>query len=258
MYKALPASFFGKEEVEKGNLVILPSSAASHILSQSSKSPMLFKITNQQLNIHSHCGVLEFTAEEGYCLLPYWLMQHLGLSEGDSILIESTTLPEGTFVKIQPHETAFIDLPNPKAVLECSLRNYLCLTQGDSIVIEFAKKKYGIDIIETRPANAIMTIQVDLQVDFAPPKDYKEEPVLKKEPSITFGKEEEKNNNGPKIITGYTLEGKKVQITSRNGDDGEREYDPRQHRIHNGIKNTPAVVNPNYWDNMKGGRKLNQ
>ncbi|OMJ82342.1 hypothetical protein SteCoe_17004 [Stentor coeruleus] len=256
-YKAVPASFFGKEEVEKGNMIILPSSAARYILSQSSQNPMLFKITNQQLNISSNCGVLEFTAEEGYCLLPYWLMQHLGLSEGGDVLIESVTLPKGTFVKIQPHETAFIDLPNPKAVLENGLRNYLCLTKGDSIVIEFAKKRYGIDIIETRPANAIMTIQTDLQVDFAPPKDYKEEPVLKKEPSITFGKEEQKTRSGNKTITGYTLEGKKVEFTSGNKDDEEREYDPRQHRIPNGIKNAPVIVNPNYWDSMKGGRKLN-
>lgn len=184
-------------------------------------------------------------------------MQHLGLSENVDVLIESVHLPKGTFVKIQPHETAFIDLPNPKAVLENGLRNYLCLTQGDSIVVEFAKKRYAIDIIETRPSIAIMTIQTDLEVDFAPPKDFKEEPVLKKEPSLTFGKEEQKTSSGPKTITGYTLEGKTVKITSGNKDDGEREYDPRQHRIPKGIKNAPVVVNPNYWDSMKGGRKLN-
>ena len=76
MYKCYPASFFGKEEVEKGNMskdysVILPSSAARFLVNMQSSSPMLFKITNTQLNIHSHCGVLEFTAEEGCCLLPY-------------------------------------------------------------------------------------------------------------------------------------------------------------------------------------------
>lgn len=79
MYKAFPASFFGKEEVEKGNMsndyiVILPSSAANHLFSMHIDSAMLFKITNTQLNIHSHCGVLEFTAEEGCCLLPYWVV----------------------------------------------------------------------------------------------------------------------------------------------------------------------------------------
>lgn len=82
VYRAFPASFFGKEEVEKGNmsnfyLVILPCSAAQYLVSMQGTSPMLFKITNTQLNIHSHCGVLEFTAEEGCCLLPYWVIFYL-------------------------------------------------------------------------------------------------------------------------------------------------------------------------------------
>ena len=184
-------------------------------------------------------------------------MQHLGLPEGGDVTIESVTLPKGTFVKIQPHETAFIDLPNPRAVLENSLRNYLCLTQGDSIVVEFAKKRYTIDIIETRPGPAIMTLQTDLQVDFAPPKDYREEPVLKKEPSITFGREDAKTQNREAWTTGYTLDGKVVKVNTGK-EDAERDYDPRKHRIVNGIKNVKTASSTvNYWDSLKGGRKLN-
>jgi ubiquitin fusion degradation protein 1 len=184
-------------------------------------------------------------------------MEHLGLSEGGDVSIESVQLQKGTFVKIQPHETAFIDLPNPRAVLENALRNYLCLTQGDTIVVEFAKKRYAIDIIETRPGPAIMTLQTDLQVDFAPPKDYVEQPVLKKEPSITFGKEESKGGSrkGSETLTGYTLDGKTVQVKPQQAD-GEREYDPRRHRITNGVKGSQSSTG-NYWDTLKGGRKLN-
>ena len=184
-------------------------------------------------------------------------MEHLGLAEGGDVSLESAVLNKGTFVKIQPHETAFIDLPNPRAVLENSLRNYLCLTQGDTIVVEFAKKRYAIDIIETRPDHAIMTLQTDIQVDFAPPKDYVEAPVLKKEPSITFGKEEQKSSgNKSKTITGYTLDGKTVQAKAVAGD-GEREYDPRKHRITNGVKGNQSTPATSYWDSLKGGRKLN-
>jgi ubiquitin fusion degradation protein 1 len=225
------------------------------------ESPMLFKISNTQLNISSHCGVLEFTAEEGMCLLPFWvipkkLMNHLGLSEGDQVSIEYAKLQKGTFVKIQPHETAFIDLPNPRAVLENALRNYLCLTKGDSIVVEFAKKRYAIDIVETKPDNAIMTLQTDLQVDFAPPKDYREEPVLKKEPSITFGKESSKSGD-VKTVVGYTLNGKKTEekITSKSE---AEEYDPRKHRIVGGIRgqgSNPSSTG-NYWDKFKQGNNL--
>lgn len=222
---------------------------------------MLFKITNTQLNIHSHCGVLEFTAEEGCCLLPYWviptqLMTHLALSEGSDVSIEFVKLPKGTFVKIQPHETAFIDLPNPRAVLENALRNYLCLTQGDSIVVEFAKKRYAIDIIETKPEQAIMTLQCDLQVDFAAPKDYREEPVLKKEPSLTFGKSDRKASEDDKTMVGYTLNGKVVAAPVKS--EQEKEFDPRKNRIVNGIRGQTTTTPASYWDKLKGGNTLNK
>ena len=43
--------------------------------------PMLFKITNKREGKHSHCGVLEFVAQEGMCYMPQWvcdlsLVQH--------------------------------------------------------------------------------------------------------------------------------------------------------------------------------------
>jgi ubiquitin fusion degradation protein 1 len=38
-------------------------------------------------------------------------------------------------MKIQPHETKFIDLPDPKAILERELTNYSCVFKGDTINI---------------------------------------------------------------------------------------------------------------------------
>nr|KJB47571.1 hypothetical protein B456_008G032200 [Gossypium raimondii] len=58
--------------------------------------------------------------------------------------------------------------------LETTLRNYSCLTTGDSIMVAYNNKKYYIDIIETKPSNAISIIETDCEVDFAPPLDYKE------------------------------------------------------------------------------------
>jgi len=34
---------------------------------------MLFKLINKSRNRETHCGVLEFVAEEGRCYLPYWV-----------------------------------------------------------------------------------------------------------------------------------------------------------------------------------------
>lgn len=81
------------------------------------------------------------------------------------------------FIKLQPHLTKFIDLDNPKAILEYQLRNFTCLHEGDTIQITTYSDKFDIDILEIKPKNeydAICIINTDVEVDFAPPLDYEE------------------------------------------------------------------------------------
>jgi len=73
-------------------------------------------ISNPQMGIKSYCGVLEFSAEEGMCHIPVWMMENLCVGEGSEIILRNMNLQKGTFIKIIPHETAFIDLANPKAM----------------------------------------------------------------------------------------------------------------------------------------------
>jgi len=136
--------------------------------------PMLFEISNPSTGRRTHCGVQEFIAEEGTCNLPYWMMCNLLLAEGDLAQVTNTSLPKGTFVKLQPVSSDFLDIHNPRAVLENSLRNYATLTVGDCIIIEYNTKRYEIEIVECKPSNAVSIIEADVNVDFAPPKDYKE------------------------------------------------------------------------------------
>lgn len=35
--------------------------------------PMLFKVENRAASRHTHCGVLEFVADEGVAYMPYWV-----------------------------------------------------------------------------------------------------------------------------------------------------------------------------------------
>jgi ubiquitin fusion degradation protein 1 len=77
---------------------------------------MTFMISNPMMNKKSYCGVLEFSAEEGMCHIPVWMMDSLLVEEGSEIILRSVNLKKGTFIKIQPHETKFIDLSNPKAM----------------------------------------------------------------------------------------------------------------------------------------------
>lgn len=163
------------------------------------------------------------------------VMDNLLLGVGDLVNLQNVSLPKGTFIKIQPHTSDFLEISNPKAVLETSLRSFTCLTevrdaskrlnviqslslvaslagdcqkpvsfdimaacrrmqntalitlkrraqpnvgqeflQGDTFVIEYNDKKFYIDVLKVRPDAAISVVETDVNVDFAPPKDYKE------------------------------------------------------------------------------------
>ncbi|WOK92915.1 hypothetical protein Cni_G01607 [Canna indica] len=173
-YRCYPASFIDKPQLEIGDKIIMPPSALDRLASLHIDYPMLFELHNAATERVSHCGVLEFIAEEGMIYMPYWMMQNLLLQEGDVVRVKNTTLPKGTYVKLQPHTKDFLDISNPKAILETTLRNFSCLTTGDSIMVAYNNKKYYIDIVETKPSSAISIIETDCEVDFAPPLDYKE------------------------------------------------------------------------------------
>eukprot|EP01024_Parvocaulis_polyphysoides_P049452 TRINITY_DN4791_c1_g1_i9.p1 TRINITY_DN4791_c1_g1~~TRINITY_DN4791_c1_g1_i9.p1 ORF type:complete len:337 (-),score=68.76 TRINITY_DN4791_c1_g1_i9:125-1135(-) len=171
-FRCYPVSFIDKDSAEDGDKIILPPSALDKLAALHIQYPMLFRVENNKHNSVTHCGVLEFIAEEGMVYMPYWMMQNLLLQEGDLVTLRNVSLPKGTYVKIQPHTQDFLDISNPKAVLEKTLRGYTCLTKGDTFVVNYNKKKYYIDVIETRPGEAVSVVETDCEVDFAQPKDY--------------------------------------------------------------------------------------
>ncbi|CAL9071377.1 unnamed protein product [Musa textilis] len=173
-YRCYPASFIDKPQLETGDKIIMPPSALDRLAALHIDYPMLFELHNVGTERVSHCGVLEFIAEEGMIYMPYWMMQNLLLQEGDIVHVKNATLPKGIYAKLQPHTQDFLDISNPKAVLETTLRNYSCLTTGDSIMVTYNNKKYYIDIVETKPSSAVSIIETDCEVDFAPPLDYRE------------------------------------------------------------------------------------
>lgn len=181
-YQCWPVSFIGRDELERGNKIILPPSALDTLARLNISYPMLFEISASRKNketgkserSRSHCGVLEFVADEGTCYIPYWLLSHLGLKEGGLLRIMNTSLPKGNFVKLRPMTSDFLNIHNPRAVLENTLRNFATLTVGDVIAIGYNGKTYEIEVMECKPATAISIIETDVNVDFAPPKDYVE------------------------------------------------------------------------------------
>ena len=174
-YRAYPVSFVDRAELDKGDKIILPPSALDRLSQIGDLDfPMLFNIENVKEKTKTHCGVLEFIADEGVCYLPYWMMQNLRLVEGDVLRVKNAQLPKGTYVKLQPQTSDFLNISNPKAVLETCLRNYTCLTVNDTFMIEYNNKRYFIDVIEAKPADGVCVVETDCEVDFAAPLDYVE------------------------------------------------------------------------------------
>jgi ubiquitin fusion degradation protein 1 len=104
-------------------------------------------------------------------------MQTLGVEPGDLLQVKSTDLPLGTFIKLQPQDPSFLEISDPKAVLENAFRNFSCLTTGDVFTFSYNDNVYSIAVLETKPqhpSGAICTLETDLSVDFAPPLGYVE------------------------------------------------------------------------------------
>ena len=104
-------------------------------------------------------------------------MQVLQVEPGDLLQVKSTDLPSGSFIKLQAQSTSFLDISDPKAVLEEVLRNYACLTTGDIFTFEYNDAHFDMAVLETKPASpqsAISVVETDIEVDFAAPVGYEE------------------------------------------------------------------------------------
>lgn len=169
------------QRVKYSNKILLPQSVLHQL--QDNTTTMFFKITNINNTFGQVCGVQEFTAPPGVVLVPYHVMEGLGLKEGNNVQVELSTPPDGCYIKLQPHKTEFIELPDPKALLEKALSvNYPVVTEGHTITIQNpdTNKVYHVDIVKTEPASIIKIIDVNVNVDFDPPLDYVPPPIVEK------------------------------------------------------------------------------
>ncbi|KAF9187564.1 ubiquitin fusion degradation protein [Haplosporangium sp. Z 767] len=208
-----------RQNVNHGGKIILPQSALAKLASLHIQYPMLFELSRGSQS--THAGVLEFIAEEGRVYLPHWMMKTLTLSEGDLVTVKSTGLPLGSFVKIQPQSVDFLDISDPKAVLENALRNFSTLTKGDNIEILYNDKIYGILVMEIKPPGVgISIVETDLEVDFAPPVGYQEPaPVSRSRPIMEskLRKEVEERMATPDSAKKVPFEGQGQRLSGSAG-----------------------------------------
>mmetsp|Transcript_21227 Transcript_21227/g.30379 ORF Transcript_21227/g.30379 Transcript_21227/m.30379 type:complete len:436 (-) Transcript_21227:35-1342(-) len=173
-YHCYSAALADKTHLEQGDKILLPPSAFDILARLQVDYPMLFQLQNPNKGTMTHCGVLEFTAEEGSCVIPFWMMQNLLIEEGGVLTVTNVSLPKANFVKFQAQHVDFLEISNPRAVLEHALRNFSCITKGDVICVPYNSKNYHFEIKEVKPQDAACIIETDCNVDFDAPVGYKE------------------------------------------------------------------------------------
>ena len=139
----------------------------------------------------THCGVLEFTAEEGTIELPIKAAVSLGKEMGEGALstwklraryvaidrydkIRARVQPLGKGFHLEGAETANIDL---KSVLERVLSKQTTISQGDWIPMRHEGKTYTLAVRELWPDQQAVLLNTDVEIDLMP----SEEVTLEKE-----------------------------------------------------------------------------
>ena len=259
--------------LDNGGKILLPPSALDFLSRLQISWPVFFNVQNPSGGLQTHCGVQEFTAEEGTAYFPYWMMRQLNLNEGSIVVVRQVDLLPGSFAKIQPHSKDFLDISNPRAVLEKHLRDYSCMTKGDVFQFSYNGKMFAFNVLEVRPGNAVSIVETDMNVDFAPPLDYVEpEPEAPKAPAALGGELQPDVHVVPSLGTspltssqGYRLGGKKVKVEEA------KPAAPTRTRLTLGtpataVANQPAAVGTkdgakkddksDYWASLGGGQTV--
>ncbi|KFY46463.1 hypothetical protein V495_02492 [Pseudogymnoascus sp. VKM F-4514 (FW-929)] len=176
-YPTVMMSGPSRDYLNYGGKIIMPPSALDKLTRLHITYPMLFELINKPKKAQTHAGVLEFVAEEGKVYLPQWMMNTLHLEVGDLIQIKSTNLADAKLVKLQPQSPTFLDISDPKAVLENAFRNFSTLTKGDIFSFHYNDTVYDVAVLEVKPESdkmGVSMIETDVEVDFAPPVGYVE------------------------------------------------------------------------------------
>ncbi|KAL8096167.1 hypothetical protein AgCh_037206 [Apium graveolens] len=205
-YRCYPFSHINKCDCEDGNKIIMPKAALDAVISMRNfEYPNAFKIINPLVRKYSYCGVIDYNGEDGNVYLPKWMLNSLLLQKGQFVNFECATLPKGTLLKLQPHNTKFImNLSNPREAMEKILKDFACVTTGDTIRVYHENKNYYLNIVEARPKKVVSLIETDCEIEFTNALDHEEPENLKQE-SEQFEDTTnlEKNEDNKKLVVSF-------------------------------------------------------
>ncbi|KAL1527770.1 hypothetical protein AB1Y20_009155 [Prymnesium parvum] len=195
----------GWNEITQGNKIVLPQSVLEHLMSRNLPYTQ-FQIVNPDKSkrcIRLFTGPLDFSAAEGECYLPSWVMAQLKLKEGEQCAVATACFPSAIFAKFRPHSSDFLDVTDHYSLLMRTLENFAALTAGSTVRVTDGKRIYSLDVIEVSGkagarddsnGRAVDLGLCELAFELLPPKDTlkskgiastsEEEPQLDEESSV--------------------------------------------------------------------------
>ncbi|KAJ1728885.1 hypothetical protein LPJ61_003802 [Coemansia biformis] len=141
-------------------------------------SPLIFRLTQRKAapltaTEHPgrnavHCGVREFSCDEGDVAIPEWVMQNAGLCEGDSVAVEFVQVEKGTSAILQALDPAAQSVGNVRALLEAHMRTRLtALFVGETFHVPVGgmEQPLAFAVATLEPMGAVDVVDTDLAVD---------------------------------------------------------------------------------------------
>ena len=178
---AFHSSITNNTALNASGKVILPQSVLSHILDISHNeitSPLIFTIVKDGIEIIT-VGVEEFSGAENYIYLPHYIIEQHWLPYESEVTIKFEKVKKGTKIELEPHKTSFLDSKlKEKKFLESYISKYYpVLCKGSIILIKDGGDEFYINIKDTVPHDIILTVDTDIEVEFAQPLDYVKPPT---------------------------------------------------------------------------------
>ncbi|KAI9595453.1 ubiquitin fusion degradation protein UFD1-domain-containing protein [Syncephalis fuscata] len=183
MFQCNSMAMFGQLDVSDvdrlncGGLVVLPESVIRRTAGEAEDgSVLLFRITDESGEQRTHAGLADRNCQEGHAYLPYWMMERLKLEEGALINVRLVSLPKCKLVEFEWQDEAFMDITDPRAVLERALKSYFTLTPGDKIRISYNNRIYDLLVVRIRPeaTGGVLMLNTNAVVEFRAPPGYEE------------------------------------------------------------------------------------
>jgi len=151
------------------NYVNLPERALGRLAKLKNYNNQYFFELKTPSGTINFVGIKEFTNMEGCIETPIWLADTMASDYVYVTLLKD--VPKGKFVKMEPQEKEFFEIPDNDTIMERELAKYCLLSLNEVIPIKIFEKIYKFKIIEIKtpdmtPSDLIDIVNVDLEVDF--------------------------------------------------------------------------------------------